>query len=73
MAGFRELLNQTKKEVVEVSPADAEARLGDAVFLDVRELDEYEQGMIPGATSRTNRAMPGASIIVSEWLASATP
>ncbi len=50
MAGFRELLNQTKKEVIEVSPADAEARIGDAVFLDVRELDEYEQGMIPGAT-----------------------
>jgi molybdopterin/thiamine biosynthesis adenylyltransferase/rhodanese-related sulfurtransferase len=50
MAGFRELLNQTKKEVTEVSPADAEARVGDSAFLDVRELDEYEQGMIPGAT-----------------------
>ena len=28
---------------------------------------------IPGATASTKRAMPGASIIVSEWLASATP
>ncbi|MCU1457646.1 MAG: dinucleotide-utilizing enzyme [Actinomycetia bacterium] len=49
MAGFRDLLSQAKKEITEVSPADAEARLGDATFLDVRELDEYEQGMIPGA------------------------
>ena len=50
MAGFRDLLNQTKKEVTEVSPADAEDRFGDSTFLDVRELHEYEQGMIPGAT-----------------------
>ncbi len=49
MAGFRELLNQTKKEVSEVSPADAEAQVGSSTFLDVRELDEYEQGMIPGS------------------------
>ena len=54
MAGFRELLAQAKREIREIEPADAEARLaetgaGGATFLDVRELDEYEQGMIPGA------------------------
>jgi sulfur-carrier protein adenylyltransferase/sulfurtransferase len=32
-----------------VTPAEAEESLDDATFLDVRELDEYEQGMIPGA------------------------
>jgi rhodanese-related sulfurtransferase len=49
MAGFRDLLKQTKSQIQEIAPNDAEARLGDATFLDVRELDEYEQGMIPGA------------------------
>src|SRR3954449_8575565 len=48
MASFRDLLKQTKSEIREVSPAEAEARLGEATFLDVRELDEFEQGMIPG-------------------------
>jgi molybdopterin/thiamine biosynthesis adenylyltransferase/rhodanese-related sulfurtransferase len=49
MPSFRELLSQTKTEIREIEPADAESRLGEAAFLDVRELDEYEQGMIPGA------------------------
>jgi sulfur-carrier protein adenylyltransferase/sulfurtransferase len=49
MATFRELLATTKQRITEIDPAAAEARLGDATFLDVRELDEYEQGMIPGA------------------------
>jgi molybdopterin/thiamine biosynthesis adenylyltransferase/rhodanese-related sulfurtransferase len=49
MPGFRELLAQTKSEIREIEPSDAEARLADATFLDVRELDEFEQGMIPGA------------------------
>ena len=47
MPGFRELLAQTKKNIHEVDPADAETRLEDATFLDVRELDEYEQGTVP--------------------------
>jgi sulfur-carrier protein adenylyltransferase/sulfurtransferase len=49
MASFRELLAQTKSKIREVDPQTAEARLGDATFLDVRELDEFEQGSIPGA------------------------
>jgi len=50
MPSFRELLAATKAEITEIDPAAAEARLGNAQFLDVRELDEYEQGMIPGST-----------------------
>jgi len=49
MAGFRELLAKAKEHIREIDPATAESQLGDATFLDVRELDEYEQGMIPGA------------------------
>src|SRR4051812_30937684 len=49
MPGFRELLAQTKSQINEIDPAQAETRLGNATFLDVRELDEFEQGMIPGA------------------------
>ena len=49
MAGFRELLAKTKERIREIDPAGAEARLGDATFLDVREQDEFEQGTIPGA------------------------
>jgi sulfur-carrier protein adenylyltransferase/sulfurtransferase len=49
MPSFRELLAQTKTHIAEIEPDAAETRMGTATFLDVRELDEYEQGMIPGA------------------------
>lgn len=49
MASFRELLARTKSEIVEIDPAEAEARLGAAIFVDVREADEHDQGAIPGA------------------------
>jgi molybdopterin/thiamine biosynthesis adenylyltransferase/rhodanese-related sulfurtransferase len=49
MPSFRELLKATKAQIREIEPAGAEARLGAATFLDVRELDEFEQGTIPGA------------------------
>jgi molybdopterin/thiamine biosynthesis adenylyltransferase/rhodanese-related sulfurtransferase len=49
MASFRDLLKATKSQITEITPDDAEARLGRATFLDVRELDEFEQGAIPGA------------------------
>jgi molybdopterin/thiamine biosynthesis adenylyltransferase/rhodanese-related sulfurtransferase len=49
MPSFRELLNQAKSEIEEIDPAEAERRLPTSTFLDVRELDEFEQGMIPGA------------------------
>ncbi|HVE95284.1 MAG TPA: molybdopterin-synthase adenylyltransferase MoeB [Acidimicrobiales bacterium] len=52
MATSRELLAAAKAEIREVDGAAAEARLAenkDALVLDVREADEYEQGAIPGA------------------------
>src|SRR5882724_6941510 len=49
MPSFRDLLKQTKSEIQEISPADAEPRVGESTFVDVRELDEFEQGMIPGS------------------------
>ncbi len=49
MPTARELLNEAKAAVREVTTAEAETQLDTAVFLDVREPDEYEQGAIPGA------------------------
>jgi molybdopterin/thiamine biosynthesis adenylyltransferase/rhodanese-related sulfurtransferase len=49
VATFRDLLNQVKESIREVDPESAEAQRSHAVFLDVREADEYAQGAIPGA------------------------
>jgi molybdopterin/thiamine biosynthesis adenylyltransferase/rhodanese-related sulfurtransferase len=51
MATFRDLLKQTKAEITEVDTATAHELRSrpNAVILDVREPDEYEQGAIPGA------------------------
>jgi molybdopterin/thiamine biosynthesis adenylyltransferase/rhodanese-related sulfurtransferase len=46
---FRELLSKAKSEIQEIDTAEAETRVDQALFLDVREPDEYEQGTIPGA------------------------
>ena len=49
MASYRDLLKRAKSEIAEIDTETAENRLGAATFLDVRELDEFEQGMIPGS------------------------
>ena len=51
MATFRDLLADTKKQITEVTTAQADEQrhLSGVVVLDVREPDEYEQGAIPGA------------------------
>src|SRR4051812_30579620 len=52
MPSYRELLAQVKGEIEEVDARTANEELtGDAppLLIDVRELDEYEQGAIPGA------------------------
>jgi len=45
----RELLNEAKSHIREVTPADVVDLVGTTTFLDVREPDEYEQGTVPGA------------------------
>lgn len=51
MASFRELLNDTKAKVTEITTEEADAlRTGsNTVVLDVREPEEYQQGAIPDA------------------------
>ena len=52
MATYRELLNQVKDEIDEISSPDLHDRLaaGDRPFLlDVREQDEWDEGHLPGA------------------------
>jgi molybdopterin/thiamine biosynthesis adenylyltransferase/rhodanese-related sulfurtransferase len=45
----RDLLHEAKAAIREVSTDDAETKLGQVTFLDVREPEEYEQGTLPGA------------------------
>ena len=50
-ARFEKLVADAKKKITEISPQDAAARLksGEAVIVDVREKDEWDQEHIPGA------------------------
>ena len=49
--GFEKLVAEAKKHITEISPQDAAAKLncGDAVVVDVRDKDEWDEGHIPGA------------------------
>jgi phage shock protein E len=49
--GFQDLVAEAKKNVTEISPTDAaqKANSGNAVIVDVREKDEFEESHIPGA------------------------
>ena len=50
MTNYRELLSQVKGEIDEIDAQAAAPSLGDeTVFLDVRELHEWDEGHIPGA------------------------
>lgn len=49
MPTFKELVAAAKERIREVTPEEAEAALGNAVFVDVRENDEYATGAIAGA------------------------
>ncbi len=49
MPSFRDMLNQAKRDIVEIEPGAADAVFDQALFLDVREADEYAQGAVPGA------------------------
>jgi len=51
-AGFEKLVTEAKKHITEISPQDAATKLnsGDAVVIDGRDKDEWDEGHIPGAT-----------------------
>ncbi len=49
MPSPRDLLNAAKAAITEIEPEEAARRVDSAIFLDVREPDEYEQGAIAGA------------------------
>jgi len=50
-APFEKLVAEAKKNISEISPQDAATKLetGDAVIIDVREKDEWDEEHIPGA------------------------
>ena len=55
MAGhalYKKLVADAKKNITEISPQDAAAKLksGEAVIVDVRDKDEWDEGHIPRAT-----------------------
>src|SRR5438132_13478709 len=49
---YQKLVAEAKKNITEISPQDAAAKLksGEAVIVDVRDNDEWDDGHIPGAT-----------------------
>jgi len=49
--GFQDLVADAKKKITEISPTDAaaKAKSSDAVFVDVREKDEFDEAHIPDA------------------------
>jgi len=50
--GFQELVADAKKKITEISPTDAAAKAkssSDAVIVDVREKDEFDESHIPDA------------------------
>jgi rhodanese-related sulfurtransferase len=80
MPGYRDLLAKVKQKIREVDPAEAESRLGDATFVDVRELDEWEQGTLPAAVhiprgyleSQIEQRVPDRDVPVVVYCASDT-
>ena len=64
-AGFEKLVADAKKRITEISPQDAAAKSqsGEAVIVDVREKDEWDEEHIPNAThlSRGTIELDGAA------------
>ena len=50
-SGFQKLVAEAKKHITEISPQEAAAKLtgGEAVIVDVRDKDEWDEEHIPGA------------------------
>ena len=78
MPTYRELLEQTKSEIDEIDADGAQALEG-AVWIDVREADEWQEGHLPGAVhiprgfleSRVEGVAPDKSTEVVVYCASA--
>src|SRR3954464_2256194 len=78
MPTYRELLQQTKSEIDEIDAGAAQALEG-AIWIDVREADEWQEGHLPGAVhiprgyleSRVEGAAPDKSTQVVVYCASA--
>ena len=51
-SGFEKLVTEAKKKITEISPTEAAAKSksGEAVIIDVREKDEWDEEHIPDAT-----------------------
>ena len=49
MATYRELLARVKSEIDEIGAGEARERQAEALFVDVREREEWEEGIVPGA------------------------
>ena len=49
---YKKLVAEAKKNITEISPQDAAAKIksSEAVIIDVRDKDEWDEGHIPGAT-----------------------
>ena len=52
MTRYEQLVAEAKKQITEIAPAEAAAKIkrGEAIVLDVREQDEWEEGHMPEAT-----------------------
>lgn len=52
-AGFNKLVADAKKNITEISPQDAaeKSKSGDAIIVDVREKDEWDEEHIPDAVN----------------------
>ena len=78
MPSYRDLLQQTKAEIDEIDAGAAKA-LDGAVWIDVREADEWQEGHLPGAVhiprgfleSRVEGVAPDKSTEVVVYCASA--
>jgi molybdopterin/thiamine biosynthesis adenylyltransferase/rhodanese-related sulfurtransferase len=78
MATYRDLLQQVKREIEEISTSEAAGRADAPVFVDVREREEWDEGHIPGAVhvprgyleSRIEAAVPDRDRSVVVYCAS---
>jgi len=61
MPTFKELVAAAREQIREVTPAEAEPMLGRAVFVDVREADEFETGAVPDAVHIPRGVLEGSA------------